>query len=176
MMLMVNSLNNDHPGPLKIVPVFPMVYSDRVITSAFTYLPEVLEVGVPSTYRFAFAKALLYGAQPGWVRAFIITDPKFAAEAAYLRKLMDFRSTIHDIVLGGEFVREFTPLGANPKRTFERYWEETAVLGAEWRDRDGKPAFILVNTESEAHKVRLPKEASRRGTVTVPPDGAIVIR
>ncbi len=153
-----------------------MVYSDRIITSAFTALPEVLEVGVPGTYRFAFAKALLYGAQPGWVRAFIITDPKFASEAAYLRKLMDFRSTIHDIVLGGEFVREFTPLGANPKRTFERFWEETAVLGAEWKDRDGKPAFILVNTEQEAHKVRLPKEASRRGTVTVPPDGAIVIR
>lgn len=176
MMLMVNSLNNDHLGPLKIVPVFPMVYSDRIITSAFTALPEVLEVGVPSTYRFAFAKALLYGAQPGWVRAFIITDPKFAAEAAYLRKLMDFRSTIHDIVLGGEFVREFTPGGANPKRSFERYWEETAVLGAEWRDRDGKPAFILVNTDPEAHRVLLPKGASRRRMVTVPADGAIVVR
>ena len=175
MMLMVNSLNNDYHGPLKIVPVFPMVYSDRVITSAFTAPPEVVEGTDPSTYRFAFAKALLYGSQLAWVRAFVITDPKFASEAAFLRNLMDFRSGIHDIVLGGEFVREFVPGGKNPRKNYVRYWEETAVLGAEWKDRDGKTAFILVNTDSVSHKVTLPKGAPAK-TVTVPSDGAIVVR
>lgn len=175
MMLMVNSLNNDHQGPLKIVPVFPMVYSDRVITSAFTALPEVLDEGVPCTYRFAFAKALLYGAQPGWVRAFIISDPKYAAEAVFLKNLMDFRSGIHDIVLGGEFVREFTPGGKNPRRYFVRFWEDTVVLGAEWKTREGKPAWLLVNTDTVPHKVSLPRNAPRK-TIVVPADGAIVVR
>lgn len=175
MMLMVNSLNNDHAGPLKIVPAFPIVYSDRVITSAYNYLPEVLEEGVPSTYRFAFAKGLLYGSQPGWVRAFIITDPKYAAEAVFLRNLMDFRSGIHDIVLGGEFVREFTPGGKNPRQNFVRFWEDTVVLGAEWKDREGKPAWILVNTDTVAHQVTLPAGAPRK-RVVVPAAGAVAVR
>ena len=173
MMLMVNGLNGG--GYLRTVPVFPMVYSDRVVTSAYNYLPEVLEEGVPSTYRFAFAKALLYGSQPGWVRAFVITDPKYSAEAQFLRNLMDFRSGIHDIFLGGEFVREFTPGGKNPKRKYVKYWEETVVMGAEWTDREGKRAWILVNMDSAPHKVTLPKDAPQK-KIMVPADGAVVIR
>ena len=173
MMLLVNSLN--FGGYTRIVPVFPLVYSDRVVTSAFTYLPEVIEAGDPGTYRFAFAKALLYGSQPGWVRAFVITDPKYVAEAAFFKNLMDFRGTIHDIVLGGEFVREFTPGGKNPRRKFVKYWEETVVMGAEWKDREGNPAWILVNTDSKPHKVKLPAMAPVKH-ITVPASGAIVVR
>ena len=173
MMLMVNSVN--HKGYGRLVPVFPMVYSDRVITSAYTYLPETIESGDPSTYRFAFAKALLYGSQPGWVRAFVITDPKFAAEAGFLRKLMDFRSTIHDIVLGGEFVREFTPGGKNPRRKFVTYWEEGVVMGAEWKDREGKPAWILVNTDDKPHKVTLSAGAPVK-RVMVPALDAVAVK
>lgn len=173
MMLLVNSLN--YSGYTRIVPVFPMIYSDRVVTSAFTYLPEDIEAGDPGTYRFAFAKALLYGSQPGWVRAFVITDPKYEDEAAFLKNLMDFRGTIHDIVLGGEFVREFTPGGKNPRRKFVKYWEETVVMGAEWKDREGHPAWILVNTDSRPHKVKLPAMAPVRQAM-VPASGAIVVR
>ena len=173
MMLMVNSLN--FGGYTRILPLFPMVYSDRVVTNAFTYLPETVEAGVPETYRFAFAKALLYGSQPGWVRAFVITDPKYAEEAVFFKNIMDFRGTVHDIVLGGEFIREFIPGGNNPKRKFVKYWEETVVMGAEWKDRDGKPAWILVNTDIKAHVVTLPAGAPVK-RVKVPALDAVVVR
>ena len=173
MMLMVNSLN--FGGYSRVVPVFPTVYSDRVITSAFSYLPETIDSGTGEIYRFAFAKALLYGSQPGWVRAFVITDPKYAAEAAFLKKLMDFRAGIHDIVLGGEFVREFTPGGNNPRHKFVKYWEESVVMGAEWMDREGKPAWILVNTDSRPHKVKLPSGAPLR-KITVQASSASLVR
>lgn len=173
MMLMVNSRYRS--GYSKIIPVFPMVYSDRIITSAYTYLPEILEVGQPSTYRFAFAKALLYGSQPGWVRAFIITDPKFENEAIFLKNLMDFRKGIHDIVVGGSFVREFAPRGDNPECTYVRFWKDSAVLGAEWIDRNGGKAMILVNTDTKSHKVTLPAGVPQK-KVTVPALDAVVIR
>lgn len=76
---------------------------------------------------------------------------------------------------GGEFVREFTPGGKNPRRKFVKYWEDTVVMGAEWKDRNGNPAWILVNTDTKAHKVKLPSMAPVKH-ITVPASGAIVVR
>jgi len=174
MMLMVNN-SRFIPGKSRIIPVFPMVYSDRAVTSAYMYLPKTLESAHPTTFRFAFAKALLYGSQPGWVMAFIITDPKFETEALFLKRLMDFRGGIHDIVVGGSFVREFTPGGDNPECDFVSFWKDKVVSGTEWVDRNGGKAMILVNTDTKPHKVTLPAGAPQK-KVTVPELNAVVIR
>lgn len=173
LMLMVNT--HYTAGVSRILPLFPMVYSDRVVTNAFKYFQEDVNVEKACDLRFRFAKALLYGSQPGWVRAFVIMNPKFRPEAEFLRNLMKFRSGIHDIVVGGSFVREFFPEGDNPVRKFDAFWDEHAVMGAEWLDRDGRRAWILVNTDSEPHKVRIPAYSKNR-TLTVPADGAVVFR
>jgi len=173
LMLMVNT--HYTPGVSRIIPVFPMVYSDRVVTNAYRYFNEDVSLEKACDLRFRFTKALLYGSQPGWVRAFVIMDPKFRPEAQFLRNLMQFRSGIHDIVLGGYFVREFFPEGDNPSRKFDTFWDEHAVMGAQWLDRKGNNAWILVNTDSVPHKVKLPKEAKGK-EMTVPADGAVVFR
>lgn len=173
LMLMVNTQYTK--GVSRILPIFPMVYSDRVVTNAFTYFKEDVNLENACDLRFRFAKALLYGSQPGWVRAFVIMNPKFRPEAEFLRNLMQFRSGIHDIVLGGSFVREFFPEGDNPVRKFDSFWDEHAVMGAEWLDHEGHPAWILVNTDSEPHVVRIPAYKKNRD-LTVPADGAVVFR
>ena len=88
---------------------------------------------------------------------------------------MDFRGGIHDIVVGGSFMREFTPGGDNPECKFVKFWEDHVVSGAEWMDRNGGKAMILVNTDTKAHKVTLPDGAPQK-KVVVPELGAIVIR
>ena len=88
---------------------------------------------------------------------------------------MDFRAGIHDIVLGGEFVGDFVPGGKNPLRNYVRFWTDTAVLGAEWKDRDGKPAWLLINTDPVSHQVTLPSGAPNRKVVVSALD-AVVIR
>ena len=88
---------------------------------------------------------------------------------------MDFRGGIHDIVVGGSFVREFTPGGDNPECDFVSFWKDKVVSGTEWVDRNGGKAMILVNTDTKPHKVTLPAGAPQK-KVTVPELNAVVIR
>jgi hypothetical protein len=78
-------------------------------------------------------------------------------------------------VVGGSFIREFTPGGENPRCNYVKFWEEGTVLGAEWTDRNGGKALILVNTDTKPHKVTLPAGTPHKKT-TVPELNAVVIR
>lgn len=60
MLLVVNTPHEEDNCIIR--PVFPMVYSDRAVTSAFTYTPSEADKMSLGDFRYELAKALL------WVR------------------------------------------------------------------------------------------------------------
>ena len=57
MMLVVNS---PHNASVRMVPLFPLIYSDRCIYSGYTYIPWRFDDG---SLRFITMKSLLWGSQ-----------------------------------------------------------------------------------------------------------------
>jgi hypothetical protein len=147
MMLVVNS---PHQSFMKMVPLFPILYSDKCIYSGFTYIPWKLNDG---SMNYITMKSLLWGAQLGWVNPSLLMAPDNAAEAAFLKNMGAFRKKSHDIFLGGRFIKEFVPEGDNEIRSIPGFCDSPVVLGAVWTDRKGKAASILVNMSGKDRKV-----------------------
>ena len=154
MLLVVNTPHVE--GYCVIKPVFPMVYSDRAITSAFTYTPSEADKLVLGDFRYELAKALLWGSQIGWVDPRPLMSKEAEAEARFMKTLMHFRRGLHDVVYGGLFLREVTPTGDNPVVKVPGFGDDASVLAAEWQKADGKRVYLVVNRSDEAHKVSLP--------------------
>lgn len=150
MMLVVNS---PHSSYLKMVPLFPLVYSDRCVYSGFTYIPWKLNDG---SFLYITMKSLLWGSQLGWVNPEWIMRPENGTEAAFLKTLAQFRKGQHDIFLGGRFVSEFIPSGDNPVVTVPNYQETNVVMGAEWQTVSGEDVYLLANMSGEDRTVSLP--------------------
>lgn len=166
MMLVVNG---PHTPTVHMVPLFPLIYSDRCIYSGFTYIPWRINDG---SFRFITMKSLLWGAQLGWINPELLMREQNAAEQRMLKNLTDFRKGQHDLFLGGRFLREFVPAGDNPAVDVPNYQKTNVVLGAVWQSVKGKQATILVNMDSSDHKVVL----DNGKTVNVPAFGAVRCR
>ena len=149
------TVNTPHTPSCKIVPLYPIIYSDRVLTTAFTYSPYTdVRNG---DFRYENMMALLYGAQLGWVDPRLLwQDEKTEYEAKVLKDLADFRSKQHDVFVGGRYIREFIPEGDNPVFNVPVFGIENMVKGSEWLSRDGKRVLFVVNSDSKPHKVTLP--------------------
>ncbi|MCQ2159255.1 MAG: DUF6259 domain-containing protein [Bacteroidales bacterium] len=150
---MMLTVNGPHTAWAHMVPLFPLIYSDRCIYSGFTYIPWKLNDG---SFRFIQMKSLLWGSQLGWVDPNMIFKPENEVELAFLRNLGEFRKRQHDLFLGGRFVREFVPEGDNPVIDVPGYQKTNVVMGAEWASVKGKKAVILVNMSGEDREVALP--------------------
>ena len=150
MMLIVNSPHNAYT---KMVPLFPVVYSDRCIYSGFTYIPWKLADG---SMDYISMKSLLWGAQLGWVDPQILLKPENAGPAEFLKTLSDFRKSQHDIFVGGRFIKEFIPGGDNPVIDIPNYQKTNVVMGSEWESVSGKRACVLVNMGGSDLDVVLP--------------------
>jgi hypothetical protein len=138
----------------KLVPLFPLVYSDRVITSAFAYTPPDLTTG---SFRYLNMMSLLWGAQLGWVDPIALTKENAKKEAEFLKKMMLFRKSHHDFFNGGYFQKEVIPTGDNPEKYYPNYARSNVVRGAEWKCvKNNKKALFLVNIDDEKHTVNLP--------------------
>ncbi|MDR2425242.1 MAG: DUF6259 domain-containing protein [Prevotellaceae bacterium] len=150
MLLMVNS-------PIRksnLVPLFPLVYSDRVITSAFTYTPADLTNG---SFRYLNMMSLLWGAQLGWIDPIALTKENAKEEIEFFKKMMLFRKQQHQFFNGGHFLKEIIPSGDNPEKQFHNYAKSPVVRGAEWKKRRGnKKVLFLVNIDDIKHTVSLP--------------------
>ena len=107
-------------------------------------------------FRYELAKALLWGSQIGWVDPVPLMSEQAAKEARFMKTLMDFRRTLHDVVYGGLFIRELTPTGDNPVVKIPGFGDDASVLAAEWRKPDGRKVYIVVNMDENKHKVSLP--------------------
>lgn len=59
------TVNTPHNPDCKIVPLFPQIYSDRVLTCAYTYSPYT-DV-TKGEFRYQNMQCFLYGSQLGWV-------------------------------------------------------------------------------------------------------------
>lgn len=150
MLLVVNS---PHRSYQKMVPLFPLIYSDRCIYSGFTYVPWTVNNG---SFSYITMKSLLWGSQLGWISPELIMRPENRSEASFLRNLFEFRRKQHDIFLGGRFLSEFVPGGDNPVVVIPNYQETNVVMGANWESVDGKTVMILVNMSEDSHVVTLP--------------------
>lgn len=149
------TVNTPHTPACKIVPLYPIIYSDRVLTTAFTYSPYTdVRNG---DFRYENMMCLLYGAQLGWVDPRLLwIDEKTEYEAEFLKTLVEFRKKQHDVFIGGRYIREFIPEGDNPVANIPVFGTEHMVKGAEWLSKDGKRVLYLVNSDSRPHKVKLP--------------------
>ena len=154
MLLVVNTPHEEDNCIIR--PVFPMVYSDRAVTSAFTYTPSEADKMSLGDFRYELAKALLWGSQIGWVDPIPLMSEQAVSEARFMKTLMDFRRSLHDVVYGGLFIRELTPAGDNPIVKIPGFGDDASVLAAEWRKPDGRKVYIVVNMDEKKHKVSLP--------------------
>ena len=154
MLLVVNTPHEEDNCIIR--PVFPMVYSDRAVTSAFTYTPSEADKMSLGDFRYELAKALLWGSQIGWVDPVPLMSEQAVSEARFMKTLMDFRRSLHDVVYGGLFIRELTPAGDNPIVKIPGFGDDASVLAAEWRKPDGRKVYIVVNMDEKKHKVSLP--------------------
>ncbi len=150
MMLVVNTPHNSYT---KMVPLFPLIYSDRCIYSGFSYEPWKLNDG---SLMYITGRSLVWGVQLGWVDPGKLMKEENAREAAYLKTLSSFRKSNHDIFLGGQFLGEFTPGGDNPTVDIPGYQLSPYVMAALWKNTEGKEVFVLTNMDSKKHKVTLP--------------------
>ncbi len=163
MMLIVNS---PHAAYMRMVPLFPLIYSDRCVYSGFTYIPWTINDG---SLRYITMKSLLWGSQLGWVEPKLLMKEENADEALMLKNLAEFRKANHDIFFGGRFVSEFTLEGDNEIIDIPNYQPTPVVMGAEWTDINGRLHYILVNMSSRPRTVTLPNSAS----ATIPPLSAL---
>ena len=150
MMLIVNS---PHAEYMRMVPLFPLIYSDRCVYSAFTYIPWTINDG---SLRYITMKSLLWGSQLGWVEPKLLMKEDNAVEALMIKNLAKFRRDNHDFFFGGRFISEFTPEGDNETIVIPNYQPTPVVMGAEWADIDGHVYYILVNMSDRDRKVSLP--------------------
>lgn len=149
------TVNTPHSPDCRIVPLYPMIYSDRVITVAFTYSPYTdVRNG---DFRYENMQCLLYGAQLGWVDPRLLwVDDKSAYEAEFLKNLVEFRKKQHDVFLGGRYIREFIPEGDNPIADVPVFGPDYMVKGSEWVSPSGQRVLYVVNSDSKPHTVKLP--------------------
>lgn len=150
MMLVVNS---PHSPAVRMVPLFPLIYSDRCVYSGFTYIPWRITDG---SMRYITMRSLLWGSQLGWINPVLLMADNAKAEALFLKNLADFRRQHHDIFFGGRFLEEFVPTGDNPVIDIPGYQPISVVLGAKWLDINSKPHFVVVNMSEQEHRVSLP--------------------
>lgn len=138
----------------KLVPLFPLVYSDRTITSAFAYTPGDLTTG---SFRFLNMMSLLWGAQLGWVDPIPLTKENAKEEADFLKEMMLFRKKQHEFFNGGHFLKEVIPTGDNPEKYYHNYTKSNVVRGSVWKSsKSDKKVLFLVNIDNANHTVNLP--------------------
>lgn len=169
-------VNTPSIGPTPI-PLWPAVYSGRVINFAFMYIPaDDLEKSLP--WRLKMARCFLYGAQLGWIQPRAIMAPEVSAEAEFLRNLARCRSKAHEFLVYGRFLGMVPVKGDNPRL---KGWgsgsfggsypiDTPAVIASSWESEDGRRATAIVNMSDDERKVVV---AGRE--VAIPARDALVI-
>ncbi len=155
-LLLVNSPTGAHP----IIPLWPAVYSGRVINFGFLYYPATdLQRGLPFDYKTA--RCFIFGSQLGWIQPATIMAEDNRDEAAYLRALARTRRFAHRFVVYGRFLGLVTPTGDNPRvkgegsGSFSGAYEidTPSVIGSAWQAEDGSLGILLANLSGEEREV-----------------------
>ncbi len=150
MMLIVNT---PHSADVKMVPVFPLIYSDRAVYSGLNYYHQGLNDG---HFLYNNARSLLWGAQLGWIQPEWLFADGNDVEIEFLRTLGRFRARNHDVFFGGRFIEELVFDEPLPTITVFDGEVYPVVMGAHWINTNGKDAYIVVNMSGEDRMVTLP--------------------
>lgn len=156
-MLMVNSPQSPD---CRLVPLFPLIYSDRVVVNGFLYYPQSEKIN-SMTFRLKSMLCLLWGSQLGWIEPQRILAPEAKAEAEFLRSLVDFRKKQHDLIYSGTFVKEFIPEGDNPVIDVAGMGKFPVVCGSVWQSEKGDKALLLVNMDTKPHLIEIPGKSKQ---------------
>ena len=149
------TLNTPHDIKRKIVPLYPMIYSDRVITAGYTYVPGT-DV-TTGAFRHINMQCFLYGSQLGWIEPrFIWASDSTGIESQFLKTLADYRKTQHDVFNNGRYLKEYIPKGDNPTVFVPTFGTDYLVKGAKWLTKAGNEVLYLINSDIISHKVALP--------------------
>ena len=149
------TVNTPHNPDCKIVPLYPLIYSDRVLTCAYTYSPYT-DV-TKGEFRYQNMQCFLFGSQLGWVDPRLLwVNEKSEYEAQFLRNLTNLRKKQHDVFIGGRYIREVVPTGDNPIIDVPTFGRDYVVKGAEWESPSGKRVMYVVNSDSKPHTVTMP--------------------
>lgn len=158
-------VNTPHSADVKMLPVFPLIYSDRVVYSGLNYYHETLNDG---HFLYNNARSLLWGAQLGWIQPDWLFAEGNEREIKFLKTLGDFRAANHDVFYGGNFIRELAFPEKLPEIQVFDGESYPVLMGAQW-NAGGAVAYILVNMGADAQKVTLPTGEK----VIVPPYQAL---
>lgn len=147
------TVNSPHDG-CRIVPLFPMIYSDRLITSAYTYSPtDRVNRG---DFLYQTMQCFLYGSQLGWVDPTLLMKDEAKREARFLKTLSILRKEQHDVFVGGRYMKEIIPEGDNPTIDVPGFGKMNVVAGSEWISSKGQKVRYYVNMDSVDHEIVLP--------------------
>lgn len=145
-------VNTPHKG-CRVIPLFPIVYSGRVLTIAHTYNSrDMLSRG---DFQYQNMQCFLFGSQLGWMDPTLIVGEEVREEAAFLKTLVEFRRGQHDVFNGGRYLDEVIPTGDNPIVDVYRFGKCHVVSGAIWESVKGQKVLYLVNMDKKAHVVNI---------------------
>ena len=132
------------------VPVFPVLYADRVVTFGISY--HSIQGAERDGMVIFYAQSLLYGEQMGWLSPKLYRN---LPEKDFFRKLVGVRAQLHHVFHGGVMLRPPVLSDDAPRLRCERcsqaYFnlvDYPAVQGALWQDREGKKYLLLVNAST----------------------------
>jgi len=140
--------------PYRQVPLFPLIYSDRMMLYGFNMYNSVRDISV----RYKNMLSLLWGSQLGWFKPDFIMSPLTTTEDRnFMLRLVNFRADQHDLIYGGTLTKEIIPTGDNPLIEIPGMGGlANVVKGAHWIGSGGVSATLLVNIDDTAHTVILP--------------------
>ena len=166
----------------KVIPLFPAVYSGRVITFGFQYIPKD-DVAGSQSFRSKMAREFIFGAQIGWVLAEQLMKPEAVKEAEFVRNLAKCRHGAHKFLQEGRFLGLVDAKGDNPTVKFagpgffggDYSAEMPSVFASAWEAEDGSIGVALANMTDEGHEVQVAAPGTTSRQVKVPARDAVVV-
>ncbi len=165
-LLLVNSPTGEHP----LIPLWPAVYSGRVINFGFLYYPgDDLKKELPFNYKTA--RCFVFGSQLGWIQPALIMADENREAAEYLRTLARTRRFAHQFVTYGRFLGMITVTGDNPhvkgdgSGSFSGTYkiDTPSVIGSAWQAEDGSLGVLLANIGDKDRDVEVHLPLIRAG-------------
>jgi len=153
-----------------LIPMYPAVYGGRNLTFGRYIFPDDAKASLPFITKIA--QMFIFGAQMGWIDAWILSYPK---EAEYLRTLSQARLKALKYLAYGELVHPPVIEGNMPMiKTEWHLWgtdyqiEMPAVIGSAWKANDGSIGLVFANMSEETQRFQWKHEKySLNGAETI---------
>ena len=139
-----------------LIPMHPAVYGGRNLTFGRYIFPDDAKASLPFITKIA--QMFIFGAQMGWLDAWVLDYPK---EAEYLKTLSQARLESLKYLAYGELVHFPVIEGDLPLiKTQWHLWgtdypiEMPAVIGSAWKSTDGSIGLVFTNMSEETQRFR----------------------